>query len=255
MLKWLESEEQSFGRTLEQGTKLLDDVIARAQRRRGGGDRGAGRVPAARHVRVPDRPDARDRRRARPGRRRGGVRGADGGAARRASRASAGGDGSAPRRCVSAPWRSPARPGSRPTSSATRRPIARRRSAPSSADNGRVLVKLVESPFYATGGGQVADSGYVECADGDCRAVVQDVLRLGDDQVVAVTPERGDAQARRARARPRRPARAPRDRVQSHGHAPAARGAATAARDRTFTRRGRTSAPTSCASTSRTRAR
>src|SRR5205807_9746024 len=28
--KWLESEEQSFGRTLEQGTKLPDDVIARA---------------------------------------------------------------------------------------------------------------------------------------------------------------------------------------------------------------------------------
>jgi alanyl-tRNA synthetase len=31
VLKWLESEEQSFGRTLEQGTKLLDDVIARAR--------------------------------------------------------------------------------------------------------------------------------------------------------------------------------------------------------------------------------
>ena len=27
------------------------------------------------------------------------------------------------------------------------------------------------------------DSGYVECADGDCRARVEDVLRLGDDQV------------------------------------------------------------------------
>ena len=30
-------------------------------------------------------------------------------------------------------------------------------------ENGRVLAKLVESPFYATGGGQVADSGVVEC--------------------------------------------------------------------------------------------
>ena len=57
--------------------------------------------------------------------------------------------------------------------------------------SGRVLVKLVESPFYATGGGQVADSGYVECFDGDCRARVDDVLRLGDDQVVALVPERG----------------------------------------------------------------
>ncbi len=58
-------------------------------------------------------------------------------------------------------------------------------------DNGRVLVKLVESPFYATGGGQVADSGYVECLHGDCRARVEDVLRLGDDQVLAVVPEQG----------------------------------------------------------------
>jgi alanyl-tRNA synthetase len=60
-----------------------------------------------------------------------------------------------------------------------------------SENGGRVLVKLVESPFYPTGGGQVADSGYVECADGDCRARVEDVLRLGDDQVVALVPERG----------------------------------------------------------------
>jgi alanyl-tRNA synthetase len=60
-----------------------------------------------------------------------------------------------------------------------------------SEDDGRVLVKLVESPFYATGGGQIADSGYVECADGDCLARVADVLRLGDDQVVALVPERG----------------------------------------------------------------
>jgi alanyl-tRNA synthetase len=60
------------------------------------------------------------------------------------------------------------------------------------SDDGRVLVKLVESPFYATGGGQVADAGYVECADGDCRARVADVLRIGDDQVVALVPERGE---------------------------------------------------------------
>ena len=38
----------------------------------------------------------------------------------------------------------------------------------------------------------MADSGYVECFDGDCHARVEDVLRLGDDQVVAVVPERGE---------------------------------------------------------------
>jgi len=58
--------------------------------------------------------------------------------------------------------------------------------------DGRVLVKLVESPFYATGGGQVADGGYIECEAGDCVARVEDVLRLGDDQVLAVVPERGE---------------------------------------------------------------
>jgi alanyl-tRNA synthetase len=59
------------------------------------------------------------------------------------------------------------------------------------SDDGRVLVKLVESPFYATGGGQIADSGYIECFAGDCRARVEDVLRLGEDQVLALAPERG----------------------------------------------------------------
>jgi alanyl-tRNA synthetase len=59
------------------------------------------------------------------------------------------------------------------------------------SDNGQLLVKLTESPFYPTGGGQVADSGVVECADGDCLARVEDVVRLGDDQVVTVVAERG----------------------------------------------------------------
>ena len=58
-------------------------------------------------------------------------------------------------------------------------------------DDGRLLVKLVESPFYATGGGQIADSGTIECAGGGCLATVEDVVRLGDDQVIAIAPEHG----------------------------------------------------------------
>ncbi len=54
-----------------------------------------------------------------------------------------------------------------------------------------VLVKLVESPFYATGGGQVADSGLIECSGGHCRASVRDVLRLGQDQVLELVAEHG----------------------------------------------------------------
>ncbi|HEX8974976.1 MAG TPA: alanine--tRNA ligase [Solirubrobacteraceae bacterium] len=58
-------------------------------------------------------------------------------------------------------------------------------------EDGKLLVKLVESPFYATGGGQVADIGTIECESGRCRATVADVLRVGSDQVLAVSPEHG----------------------------------------------------------------
>jgi alanyl-tRNA synthetase len=49
-------------------------------------------------------------------------------------------------------------------------------------DDGRALVKLEESPFYAEGGGQVADSGEVRWDGGSAR--VADVYRVGDDQAV-----------------------------------------------------------------------
>jgi len=58
-------------------------------------------------------------------------------------------------------------------------------------EDGTVLVKLLESPFYATGGGQIADRGYVECEGGGCMARVADVIRLGSDQVVRLEPEHG----------------------------------------------------------------
>jgi alanyl-tRNA synthetase len=56
----------------------------------------------------------------------------------------------------------------------------------------RVLVKLAESPFYAPGGGQVADAGTIECAHGDCLARVEEVFRLGDDQALVVRIEAGE---------------------------------------------------------------
>ena len=58
-------------------------------------------------------------------------------------------------------------------------------------ENGRMLAKLVESPFYAAGGGQISDAGIVECEHGDCRARVAEVYRLGDDQAVALEVEDG----------------------------------------------------------------
>jgi alanyl-tRNA synthetase len=55
-------------------------------------------------------------------------------------------------------------------------------------ENGRALVKLEESPFYAEGGGQVADSGTLSWEGGEAEVV--DVYRVGEDQVLEVVPRR-----------------------------------------------------------------
>ncbi len=51
-------------------------------------------------------------------------------------------------------------------------------------DDGRALVKLEESPFYAEGGGQVADSGVLRWAGEEAKIV--DVYRVGEDQAIEV---------------------------------------------------------------------
>ncbi len=187
--KWLESEEEGFGRTLELGLKRLDQLIEHARLT------GAEGIAAAEAFLLHDTygfpidltlelvaehdlgvdeegfevlmDEQRDRARAVPGRTVAGVE------LRERAQALAGDAGFATDFV-----------GYETTDSETTIGAAER-------DNGRVLVKLVESPFYATGGGQIADSGYVECLHGECRARVEDVLRLGDDQVLAVVPERG----------------------------------------------------------------
>jgi alanyl-tRNA synthetase len=52
-------------------------------------------------------------------------------------------------------------------------------------EGARALLKLEDSPFYAEGGGQVADSGIVRWPSGE-EARVTDVYRVGSDQVVEV---------------------------------------------------------------------
>ena len=59
--------------------------------------------------------------------------------------------------------------------------------------------KLFESPFYAEGGGQVTDQGFIEHEQTGARAVLRAADRLGDDQVLTFEGE-GFAEGDRVRA-------------------------------------------------------
>jgi alanyl-tRNA synthetase len=188
--KWLDAEEESFGRTLEQGSRLLDELIARA--RVDGAEGLSGEDAFRLHDTYGFPIDLTREIAAEQGL---GVD-EDGfeanmNAQRERARASSGRDRS--REALREKAQSLALGAGFETDFVGYEDTDRETTVGAvQSDDGHILVKLVESPFYATGGGQVADSGYVECADGDCVARVEDVLRLGDDQVVALVSERGE---------------------------------------------------------------
>jgi len=187
--KWLDSEEESFGRTLAQGSRLLDDLMARAQQSGAEGISGADAFQLHDTYGFPI--DLTLELVAENGL---GVdeEGFESLMGEQRSRARAGAGHDRAREELRERALEFAGAAGFSTDFVGYETTDRETTIGAvSSDNGRALVKLVESPFYATGGGQVADSGYVECADGDCRARVVDVLRLGDDQVVALEPERG----------------------------------------------------------------
>ncbi len=186
--RWLGAEEEGFGRTLEQGLRRLDELIARARDEDAEGIAAADafllhdtygfpidltlEIVAEHGLGVDEQgfealmDDQRTRARA-------GARG-DRGDGLRDRAAALSGDAGFATEFV----------GYEATDAETSIGAVM-------GEDGGVLVKLLESPFYATGGGQVADTGVVECVGGGCRARVTDVIRLGSDQVVALVAEHG----------------------------------------------------------------
>jgi alanyl-tRNA synthetase len=185
---WLRNEEEAFNRTLEQGMRLLDDVIARA---RADGEEGIGAEQAfLLHDTYGFPFDLTLELAAEQGL---GVdeQGFESlmGEQRRRARDAGRGDRDDTRERIRAFAESA---GAQTTFTGYERIEQATAVGAVAVENGRVLLKLVESPFYATGGGQVADAGVVECEDGDCRARVVDVVRVGDDQALVLEPEQGE---------------------------------------------------------------
>jgi alanyl-tRNA synthetase len=194
--RWLASEEESFGRTLKEGGRLLEELIERARER---GDEGISAADAFRLHDTHGFPiDLTLELVAEHG------LGVDeqGFEAlmeeqRRQSRASgarnpvAGGLREQAGELVAQAGFQTEFKGYETTAVTTTVGAVALADADGQDGDGPLLVKLVESPFYATGGGQVHDQGYIECDSGDCLAAVEDVLRLGDDQVLALRVKRG----------------------------------------------------------------
>jgi len=188
ILLWARSEEEAFGRTLEQGTKLLDEFIERS--------RGAGTIAAADAFLLHDTfgfPLDLTREIAAEQGLTVDVEGFDVLMDRQRKQSQEGARGAA----LGGDRRERARELSRaaglPTDFTGYETLEQHTTmGPVAQEGDELLVKLVESPFYATGGGQIADAGTIACESGDCIARVTDVVRLGDDQAVVVALERGE---------------------------------------------------------------
>jgi alanyl-tRNA synthetase len=180
ILKWVRSEEEGFGRTLEQGTRLLDQLLADGElspsdafrlhdtfgfpielTREIAAERGVPFAGDEEFARLMDEQRARS--------------------------AAAGGRsavaGSADVVRAVAP---------EPTAFTGYEHLEQHTTVAGVLErDGRTFVKLAESPFYAEGGGQVSDAGTIACAEDDCLARVVQVVRAGDDQAVVVEAEAG----------------------------------------------------------------
>ncbi len=190
--KWLAAEEEGFGRTLAQGTRLLEELIERAL------DAGEEGIAAADAFELHDTYGFPfDLTRELVAERGLGVdpegfeRLMDAQRARARAAAAGSSDGEDVREI--------ARKHSESAAFTTRFTGYETESQRTevgcvwdfTGDAHRFIVKLPESPFYPAGGGQVSDVGVIEHEAGGPRARVENVYRFGDDQVVEVVSENG----------------------------------------------------------------
>jgi alanyl-tRNA synthetase len=185
--RWVDDEEESFGRTLERGTELLEELIAEAKR---SGTSWIDAADAFKHhdtygfpydltrellaeqgLSVDDQgfEELMEQQRARA---RMGLADAHGSEDRH-GKVIAFASSSPPARFVG-----------------YERLHATTGVSAVSSEDGRALVKLEESPFYPEGGGQVADSGLLRWDRG--QASVADVYRIGEDQAIEVELRSGE---------------------------------------------------------------
>ncbi|HEV8153378.1 MAG TPA: alanine--tRNA ligase [Solirubrobacteraceae bacterium] len=180
IVKWVRAEEEGFGRTLEQGTRLLDEILA------------AGELSAADAFRLHDTYGFPIELTREVAAERGVPFEGDAEFARlmgeqRARSAAAGG------RVAAAAGPDVVRAvATEPTTFTGYEHLEQHTTVAGLLErDGRTYVKLAESPFYAAGGGQVSDAGTIACASGDCEARVVEVVRAGEDQAVVVEAQRG----------------------------------------------------------------
>jgi alanyl-tRNA synthetase len=181
ILKWVRAEEEGFGRTLEQGTRMLDGLLA------------GGELSGADAFRLHDtygfpieltREIAAER----------GVPFAGDAdfetlMARQRER-SAAGPGHAKVGATAGVVREIA---SEPTEFTGYESLEQHTTVAGVLErDGSTYVKLAESPFYAEGGGQISDAGTIACEDGDCLVRVADVVRAGEDQAIVVEAVEGE---------------------------------------------------------------
>ncbi len=195
--------------TLRAGTTILDTAIAETKKSRKKKLSGRQGVPAARHLRLPDRPDPGDRGRAGPRGRPGRLPPADGGAAA-AGEGGRGGAQDRPRRPVGVPVgarRGRAgrvhrlrRDGARVEGAGAARPTAARSRRPARATT--IELVLDATPFYAEGGGQQPDTGLITVGGGQLEVYdVQQPLPGPDRAQGAGAAGRGARRARPATPR------------------------------------------------------